>query len=357
MKFSTTLALLSSLILTTLAPTVSAHGFVHQVIIDGTSYIGNPPNAAQNTSPLRQVSDVGPVKGATNPNVNCGLDAQLASQVANANPGSIIQWDWRGGDLSHWPHNTGPMMTYMASCGSTTCDQFNSSNAKWFLIDRVGQSSDGSWAQADLMTGALASVKVPSSLAPGNYIMRHEIIALHLAVTLGGAEFYPGCAQLSIGGSQTGVPQPSDLVSLPGAYKDTDPGIFDPNVFDSGATYTFPGPPIASFISGASSSGNGTSSGSGPSSSGNSTSSNPGSSGGSSSGSGSGSGSCRLRRKSASSSSSTPNTTSSSSSSSGYRKRALMFHRQTRNPTSLSRIMRDVFLGDQEQQRRGTGTL
>jgi len=339
MKFSSAITLLSSLLLTTLAPAVSAHGFVHQIIIDGTSYIGNPPNADQNPSPLRQVSDVGPVKGATNPNVNCGLNAQLASNVAKANPGSTIQWDWRGGDLSNWPHNTGPMMTYMASCGSTTCDKFDSTKAKWFLIDRVGQVSGGSWAQASLQTGALASVKVPSNLAPGNYIMRHEIIALHLATQVGGAEFYPGCAQLQIGGSQTGVPQSSDLLSLPGAYKDTDPGIFDPNVFDDGATYTFPGPPIASFISGSSSSsssGNGTNSGS----NGNSTSSNPGNSGNSTSSSGSsgsGSGSCHLRRRSASS---PTNTTSSE-----YRKRALKFHRQSRKPQSLSRIMRDVVLG------------
>jgi hypothetical protein len=44
---------------------------------------------------------------------------------------------------------------------------------------------------------------------------------------------------------------PSELVSLPGAYSDSDPGIFDPNVFNPGASYTFPGPPIASFVAAA----------------------------------------------------------------------------------------------------------
>lgn len=79
---------------------VSAHGFVYKVTIDGQSYTGNTPNADPNPSITRQINDVGPVKGATNPEVNCGHDAQLAQLVADANPGSVMTFDWRGGDLS-----------------------------------------------------------------------------------------------------------------------------------------------------------------------------------------------------------------------------------------------------------------
>jgi len=105
------------------------------------------------------------------------------------------------------------------------------------------------------VTGGVATAQIPSNLAPGNYMIRHEIIALHLATSFNGAEFYPGCAQLRVGGSQTGVPKDSDLVSLPGAYSDNDPGIFDPTVFDNNAKYVFPGPAIASFVSGTSNGG------------------------------------------------------------------------------------------------------
>lgn len=343
-----TSSVLSTLSVLLCASQVSAHGFTHQMIIDGKAYIGNAPNADPNPSPLRQVSDVGPVKGASNPDVNCGLSAQPASQVASANPGSTVQFDWRGGDLSHWPHNTGPIMTYMASCGDTTCDKFNPQSAQWFLIDRQGQYSNGSWIQSSLMNNALVNVQIPSNIAPGNYMIRNEIIALHLAVTMGGAEFYPSCGQLQIGGSGTGKPAQSDLVKLPGAYKDTDPGIFDPNVFNEGATYTFPGPNIASFITGSSPSGSN-------STNTNSTSSGNGS-GNSGKGSGSsGSGTCRLRRKtsstassnSTSSSSSSDNSSSSSTSDSGsgYRKRAIMYHRRSK-PRSFSRVMRSMFFGE-----------
>lgn len=45
---------------------------------------------------------------------------------------------------------------------------------------------------------------------------------------MGGAEFYPACIQVNIGGNGNGAPQ--STVSFPGAYKDDDPGIYDPNV-------------------------------------------------------------------------------------------------------------------------------
>ena len=43
------------------------------------------------------------------------------------------------------------MLTYMASCGSTTCDEFDPADAKWFKIQQIGRKNgNGDWAQADL---------------------------------------------------------------------------------------------------------------------------------------------------------------------------------------------------------------
>ena len=53
--------------------------------------------------------------------------------------------------IPQWPHNTGPLMTYMAACDTSTCDKFNGSTAKWFKIDQIGKKSDGStWYQQDI---------------------------------------------------------------------------------------------------------------------------------------------------------------------------------------------------------------
>lgn len=76
------------------------------------------------------------------------------------------------------------------------------------------------------MTGSVATITLPATLAAGNYVIRHEIIALHLATEMGGAEFYPSCSQITVGGSETGGPTTDELVKLPGAYSDSDPGSF-----------------------------------------------------------------------------------------------------------------------------------
>jgi hypothetical protein len=77
---------------------VSAHGFVQQVTIDGTVYKGNNLNVGTPApSIIRLVSTNSPVKGSTNSALNCGQDAQLASLVGNANPGSQLEILWVGG--------------------------------------------------------------------------------------------------------------------------------------------------------------------------------------------------------------------------------------------------------------------
>jgi hypothetical protein len=77
---------------------------------------------------------------------------------------------------------------------------------------------------------APANVTIPSTLAPGNYLLRSEIISLQLAMTAGGAEFYPACIQLQIGGSQTQGPTSSEECLFPGCYTDDEAGILTPNV-------------------------------------------------------------------------------------------------------------------------------
>ncbi len=80
------------------------------------------------------------------------------------------------------------------------------------------------------MNGQSYTLSLPDDIAPGDYLIRHEIISLQIALSVGGAEFYPSCTQVRVGGNEDGTPSPT--VHFPGAYSDTDPGIYTPNVRD-----------------------------------------------------------------------------------------------------------------------------
>ena len=126
---------------------------------------------------------------------------------------------------AQWPHNTGPMLTYMASCEGTTCDKYDASGAKWFKIDEAGLLSgtigDGYWGAGKMIDqNSSWTTTVPASVPSGNYLIRFETIALHSLP----AQLYPECAQIQITGGGSRQPTGDELVSFPGAYQATDPG-------------------------------------------------------------------------------------------------------------------------------------
>jgi hypothetical protein len=79
---------------------VAAHGYVKTVTIAGQPFQANYPFGDTGPSGIRKVDDVVPIKGAKNPDVECGIKAQPASLVLSANPGDAMTFDWRGADDS-----------------------------------------------------------------------------------------------------------------------------------------------------------------------------------------------------------------------------------------------------------------
>jgi hypothetical protein len=65
--------------------------------------------------------------------------------------------------------------------------------------------------------------KIPAGTPSGDYLFRVEHIGLHVAQSVGGAQFYISCGQITVTGGGSGTPGP--LVAFPGAYSATDPGI------------------------------------------------------------------------------------------------------------------------------------
>ncbi|KIJ24777.1 lytic polysaccharide monooxygenase [Sphaerobolus stellatus SS14] len=240
-----------------LVPLVMGHGWVAQLVIDGKSYPGNDPFIPQNAvpSPIRLVNSSDPVRGAQNPFMGCGLQAKPAALIADANPGSKVDFHWLT-DIPDklWIHMIGPAITYMAKC-DTSCDTFNSNNAKWFKVDQQAQPNPRNlshWIAEDVHNGAPVTVTLPKNVAPGGYLLRHELIGLHSPLPGGlGPEYYPSCSQINIASNSNPTVNPSQTVSFPGAYTGNEPGItlnvfVNPNI----KPYDFPGPALSNVVNG-----------------------------------------------------------------------------------------------------------
>lgn len=91
------------------------------------------------------------------------------------------------------------------------------------------------------------STTIPSTLAPGNYTVRHEIIALHAAGTENGAQNYPQCVNIEITGSGTENPEGVLATQL---YTSKDAGILF-NPYTTITKYEIPGPALFGSKSGA----------------------------------------------------------------------------------------------------------
>ena len=59
------------------------------------------------------------------------------------------------------------------------------------------------------------------------------LLALHVASSVGGAQFYMSCFQVNVGGSGTASPP---TVKIPGAYSAQDPGILI-DIYESPKAY------------------------------------------------------------------------------------------------------------------------
>lgn len=140
------------------------------------------------------------------------------------------------------------MIDYLANCNGA-CETVDKTTLKWFKIDAVGlinptQITSGYWG-SDVMIGNNNSwtVAIPPTIAPGNYVIRHETIALHAAGQANGAQNYPFCFNLAITSSGTDTPAGVLGTEL---YKATDPGVVYDVYQSTLAAYTIPGPALYS---------------------------------------------------------------------------------------------------------------
>ena len=139
------------------------------------------------------------------------------------------------------------MLDYLANCNGPCSSvdksalEFNKIDAVGLLGESTGPGAAGFWGSDKLRTNNNTwTVTIPSSIAAGNYVLRHEIIALHSARTIDGAQNYPHCINLKVTGSGTDKLSSGTLGTA--LYKPGEPGI-EIDIYKP-LQYQMPGPPL-----------------------------------------------------------------------------------------------------------------
>jgi cellulase len=231
------------------------HGFYSKMVLTGCKRLSVNGAEQGQLVGLRAPSQPNPVYNVNDPQLGCGISGTHSNQVISVKAGDRIGAWWGhviGGE--QWPNDPdhpiarshkGPISTYMAKVDNAASASPN--GLKWFKIHEDGfNPSTGQWGVDNMIAkGGWSHANIPQCLAPGQYLLRQELLALHSAYGNMGAQFYQSCAQLNVASGGSHVP--AQTVSIPGAYQQNDPGvliqIWVNGVPDNGRKpYTVPGP-------------------------------------------------------------------------------------------------------------------
>ncbi|PBP20387.1 hypothetical protein BUE80_DR008419 [Diplocarpon rosae] len=237
--------LTSTLAVLAAAAVVSAHGHVQGVTVDGVYHKGwvidyayQPTTAPQTFGWAEGALDNGFVTPdqASTPDIICHKDATNGAISLPVSAGAAITVHWNTWADSH----KGPVLDYLASCKGD-CATVDKTTLEFFKIDEKGLEA-GKWASEELLANNNSwAVTIPADVAPGAYVLRHEIIALHGAGSPNGAQLYPFCLNLEISGTGTATPAGTPGMQL---YTPTDPGILVPGIYAPDLVYDIPGPAV-----------------------------------------------------------------------------------------------------------------
>ncbi|KAH8723813.1 glycosyl hydrolase family 61-domain-containing protein [Phaeosphaeriaceae sp. PMI808] len=231
------------------AATATAHGLTTGVTIDGVfsggyklDYYYQKQNGAKSPDHIgwaAQNLDTGFIE----PNAfgtadiichKAGSPEGSSDSMAKVAAGGTVQFHWTAWPDSH----VGPVITYVAPYTGNIAS-VDKTSLKWTKIQEDGY--DNGWAAIKMIKqNNTWPVTVPSSLAAGKYVFRHEIIALHSAYSANGAQAYPQCLNIEVTGS--GTTKPEGVVGTKLYTANEDGILFDP--YTPTIKYKIPGPAL-----------------------------------------------------------------------------------------------------------------
>ncbi|KAK0742237.1 glycoside hydrolase [Apiosordaria backusii] len=226
-----------------LASAASAHTIFSSLEVNGVNHgVGGGVRIPSYNGPIENVdSNSIACNGAPNPTTP-------TSKVITVQAGQNVTAIWRymlsttgsaPNDVMDSSHK-GPTLAYLKKVNDATTD--SGVGGGWFKIQEDGYNGSV-WGTEKVINGqGRHSIRIPSCIAPGQYLLRAEMIALHGAGNYPGAQFYMECAQLNIVGG-TGSKTPS-TVAFPGAYSGSHPGVKISIYWPPVTNYQIPGPSV-----------------------------------------------------------------------------------------------------------------
>jgi len=223
-----TLSLAAALLL---AGDVSAHYIFQQLTAGGSKY----PVFKH----IRQNSNYNsPVTDLSSNDLRCNVGASGAStETVSVRAGDSLTFT-----LDTPVYHQGPVSVYLSRAPGSASDYDGSGG--WFKIKDWGPSF-GAGGATWTLSGSYA-FNLPSCIPDGEYLVRIQSLGIHNPWPAGIPQFYVSCAQVKVSGGGSADPP---TVSIPGAFKDTDPG-YTANIYNNFNSYTVPGPSVWSCGSG-----------------------------------------------------------------------------------------------------------
>ncbi|KAA8909303.1 glycosyl hydrolase family 61-domain-containing protein [Sphaerosporella brunnea] len=224
-------------------------------------------NGKAESSCVRQADSTSPVIDLASEAMACNVVSTPATAKCEVKGGETVEFEWRT-DRNIAPENyplnengerigvtdtshIGPCAVYAKKVSDALTGEGPGNG--WFKIMEDGLDSNGVFCTTRLRkSNAYQSAKIPMSIAPGDYLLRAELLTLKNAgpKSVGGQEqpqFYSGCVQVTITGT-TGTVTP-ETVSIPGYVNTDTPGLtFDVRNSPTGtfSGYSVPGPALFS---------------------------------------------------------------------------------------------------------------
>ncbi|KAJ4321697.1 hypothetical protein N0V94_002789 [Neodidymelliopsis sp. IMI 364377] len=175
-----------------------------------------------------------PIEDYTSTALQCNVNPAAASGKCGFEAGDTVTIEMHqhntrlcteeGIGGAHW----GPVLAYMskvedAATADGSSEFFKIYENTWKKAPGSTQGDNDYWGTKDLNynCGKL-DFTIPSDIAPGDYLLRAEAIALHAAGPSGGAQHYVTCYQLTVTGDGTATPTG---VKFPEAYSKDGPGL------------------------------------------------------------------------------------------------------------------------------------